>query len=323
MPNRPRFVETTRDQASAMGVARHREPVLFVAFHPNLRRVGEWTRLDARITEVSRLRPPLRDASGEDTGPLDDPFLRRHPFELRRLPRGGVEIENPHDVALTVAGRPLAAGAPLRVSTEELAGGVVLVLAERVILMIVADLVYEREELGMRGGSVEMAALRAAVRAAASSPGPILILGETGSGKELVARALHATGPRAAGPFIAVNVAAIPASVAAAELFGHERGAFTGADAPRPGYFARAAGGVLFLDEIADLPSEVQPILLRALESGEVQPVGGLPRRLDVTVVAATDAALDDAAAARGFRRPLYYRCARAAPTSPRCSRSF
>src|SRR5690606_4473711 len=123
----------------------------------------------------------------------------------------------------------------------------------------------------MFGASRSIHALRAEIRAAARAlalhhPAPILIEGETGAGKELVARALHGCGPRSHAPFVAVNIAAIPAAVAAAELFGHERGAFTGATERRAGYFERADRGVLFLDEIGDLPDSLQPILLRAIE---------------------------------------------------------
>jgi two-component system nitrogen regulation response regulator GlnG len=152
--------------------------------------------------------------------------------------------------------------------------------------------------------------LRDAIRDAASRSDPVLIAGETGAGKELVARALHASGARASGPFVAVNVAAIPSAVAAAELFGHERGAFTGAGERRTGHVERAAGGVLFLDEIGELPEAIQPVLLRALESGEIQPIGGTPRHVDVAIVAATDADLDAAVRAGRFRAPLYYRIA-------------
>lgn len=316
----PRFVETTqqpaREEPGLRGLAARRRPVLVLAYHARLARIGERIPLAERETGISRLAPELVGAGGEEVGPLDDPFISRQPFVLRRLDRG-IEIENGHGVDLAIGGAPLAAGGSRRIPNEELERGVDLVLAGRVLLWLLLEGPPDADDLGLQGESAVMRGLRAQVRDAAAQSGPILVGGETGSGKELVARALHAAGPRAGKPFVAVNVAAIPAAVAAAELFGHERGAFTGAGERRAGYFERAAGGVLFLDEIGELPEEVQPMLLRALESGEIQPVGGLPRRVDVRVVAATDADLGAAVAAGGFRGPLYYRLAAAAIRVP------
>src|SRR5512144_2500621 len=136
--------------------------------------------------------------------------------------------------------------------------------------------------------------------------GPVRSRGETGTGKELVARAVHRASARADRPFVAVNMAAIPGATAAAELFGHGKGAFTGAVGAHGGYFEQAAGGTLFLDEIGATPPDVQPLLLRALESGEVQPLGAAaPRVVNVRLVAATDAVLEDEVAAHAFRAPL------------------
>jgi two-component system, NtrC family, nitrogen regulation response regulator GlnG len=137
----------------------------------------------------------------------------------------------------------------------------------------------------------------------------VLILGESGTGKELVARAIHDLGARKAKPFIAVNMAAIPRDLIEAELFGHERGAFTGAAARVSGRFEQAAGGTLFLDEIGDMPMEAQTRLLRVLQSGEFTTVGGnRPIRADVRIIAATHKNLPDLIGAGGFREDLYYR---------------
>jgi two-component system, NtrC family, nitrogen regulation response regulator GlnG len=137
----------------------------------------------------------------------------------------------------------------------------------------------------------------------------VLVLGESGTGKELVARALHDLGPRKAKPFVAVNMAAIPRELIEAELFGHERGAFTGALQRSAGRFEQASGGTLFLDEIGDMPMEAQTRLLRVLQSGEFTTVGGAkPIAVDVRIIAATHKNLADLIAAGQFREDLYYR---------------
>ncbi len=138
---------------------------------------------------------------------------------------------------------------------------------------------------------------------------PVLITGESGTGKELVARAIHGASARASEPLIAVNAAAIPRELLESELFGHERGAFTGAVDARLGRFREANGGTLFLDEIGDMPVDLQAKLLRVLQSGEVTPVGGRrPERVDVRVVAATHTDLEEAVAEGRFREDLLYR---------------
>ena len=138
---------------------------------------------------------------------------------------------------------------------------------------------------------------------------PVLITGESGTGKELVAHAIHAASPRAEGPFIAINAAAIPRELLESELFGHERGAFTGATNSRTGRFREASGGTFFLDEIGDMPIDLQAKLLRVLQSGEVTPVGGRsPEIVDVRIIAATHRDLDERVREGSFREDLLYR---------------
>jgi two-component system nitrogen regulation response regulator GlnG len=137
----------------------------------------------------------------------------------------------------------------------------------------------------------------------------VLVSGESGTGKELVAKAIHDLGPRRARPFVALNMAAIPRELIEAELFGHERGAFTGAAARVAGKFEQAAGGTLFLDEIGDMPTDAQTRLLRVLQSGEFTTVGGARTiRADVRIVAATNKDLVGLVASGGFREDLFYR---------------
>jgi DNA-binding NtrC family response regulator len=145
----------------------------------------------------------------------------------------------------------------------------------------------------------------------ADTPATVLVTGESGTGKELVARALHDAGGRRTGPFVAVNCAAIPEHLLESELFGHERGAFTGAVAQKAGRFERASGGTIFLDEIGDMSLVLQAKILRALEEREVERLGGTaPVPVDVRVVAATHRALPDRIAEGEFREDLYYRLA-------------
>jgi formate hydrogenlyase transcriptional activator len=139
----------------------------------------------------------------------------------------------------------------------------------------------------------------------------VLIQGETGTGKEVVARAIHDSGARSGKPFIAINCAAIPAPLLESELFGHEKGAFTGAVSQTAGKFLAAHGGTLFLDEIGDLPLELQPKLLRALQEQQFERVGSTrTTRVDVRIIAATNLNLQEMVDARSFRADLYYRLA-------------
>lgn len=167
-------------------------------------------------------------------------------------------------------------------------------------------------EVGMVGASREIREVREVIRTAAASPSTVLVTGESGTGKELVARALHLGSDRANGPFIRVNCAAIPAGLVESELFGHERGAFTGASSLRRGVFEQADSGTLFLDEVAELPLDMQTRLLRVLETWEVRRVGGeraVP--VDVRLVCATHRDLRSMVSVGEFRADLYYRIAR------------
>lgn len=159
------------------------------------------------------------------------------------------------------------------------------------------------------GESAVLQVTRAAIRKFAPVDLPVLITGETGTGKELAAQALHALSARHARPFLAVNCGAIPAALVQSELFGHERGAFTGAATRRLGLFESASGGTVFLDEIGDLPLDAQTNLLRVLQEGTVERVGSnRPLEVDVRVLAATHVDLEQAVEQGHFRRDLFYR---------------
>jgi two-component system, NtrC family, nitrogen regulation response regulator NtrX len=161
----------------------------------------------------------------------------------------------------------------------------------------------------MVGGGAAMEAVRALVARVAPTDARVLITGESGTGKEVLASAIHRHSPRASGPFVKLNCAAIPRDLVESEMFGHERGAFTGATERRRGRFELASGGTLFLDEIGDLGLEAQAKLLRALETGEIARVGGgEPIRVDVRILAATNKELRAEVAAARFREDLFFR---------------
>jgi two-component system response regulator AtoC len=161
----------------------------------------------------------------------------------------------------------------------------------------------------MIGASAAMQKVFALIDQVAETDATVLITGESGTGKEMVARALHKRSKRAAGPFIAINCAAMPESLLESELFGHAKGAFTDAKASRPGLFAQASGGTLFLDEIGEMSLALQPKLLRALQERRVRPVGGETEvDFDVRLVAATNRDLEEMVENKHFREDLFYR---------------
>ncbi|MEZ4225333.1 MAG: sigma 54-interacting transcriptional regulator [Polyangiaceae bacterium] len=241
--------------------------------------------------------------------PLRDAHVSREPILLSIDP-GGLRIDcRGSRTGVHVDGEEIQGAA--WVDLDRLEAGVALELAGHVVLVAhwSRGAPEPNERFGMLGDSDALHVLLAQIAQAASHDAPVLLRGASGSGKELVAHAIHRASSRSGGPYVSVNVAAISPSTAAAELFGHHRGAFTGAGSAHGGWFGQAEGGTLFLDEIGEAPETVQPMLLRTLETGEVQPVGGQGlRRVSVRVLAATDADLEAAAEGGRFRMPLLHR---------------
>ncbi len=197
--------------------------------------------------------------------------------------------------------RPSWARRPLRVRLRE--------LVRRTGTRVRPERGAQAPRGGIVGGSPQIAQLWEQVERVGRSTIPVLIRGESGSGKDLVARAIHQESPRSAHPFLALNCAAITDTLFSAELFGHERGAFTGASARREGHFVTARGGTLFLDEVGDLSARTQAALLRVLQEGEVLPIGATrPVEVDVRIVAATHQDLEARIREGMFREDLYYR---------------
>jgi len=278
---------------------------LTILWHPDQARIGE-QHLAVPGTElaVSRYAPAFCHPAGAAL-PLGERSLARAPLVLRRSGAGVTLLPPASRMLLRVDGELLAA--PLALGAARLEAGLVLELGGSVLLCAHwADGLPQREDPGeLTGVSSAMRKVRALVRQVAPSDLPVLLLGETGTGKELAARAVHQGSRRRGGPLVAVNMATLGDELAAADLFGAARGAYTGAERARSGYFAEAAGGTLFLDEIGNAPVAVQPMLLRVLESGDYRPLGSAHAlQSQARLVAATDQDLGSGS----FNQPLLRR---------------
>ncbi|MCY1020136.1 sigma 54-interacting transcriptional regulator [Pyxidicoccus sp. MSG2] len=291
-------------------------PALTIVSHPVPRRAGERLLLDALASGgevlLSRNAPDFLPPGKALGLPLAAPFLSRKPLRLTPGRDGGVRLHVEPDGTPVSVGRPVEG--VLELGPEALAAGVPLELADRIVLLLHLEEVEVEaapESLGMVGGSAALRRVRRHIAQVADLDVPVLIRGETGTGKELVAQAIHQQSQRRAGHFVSVNLGAIPRELAAAELFGAQRGAYTGATRDREGYFRAAHGGTLFLDEVGEAPPEVQVMLLRVLETGEVFPVGAsAPVATDVRLIAATDAHLEAQIDEGRFKAPLLHRLA-------------
>ncbi|APR83572.1 Response regulator of zinc sigma-54-dependent two-component system [Minicystis rosea] len=297
-------------------------PRLRLLYHCDLDRIGALSMPGAvasRWLVVGRHDPPFGGLGGA-TLPLDDPRVSREQLRIRyHDDTQRFEIE-----PIPVARRPvglvdLEAASADHPATTPITGptllppGACIAIGDRILIGLELARVHatDASRLGLVGESEAMWALRDEIQSVAQFGRSALVSGPTGAGKELVARALHQVSPRKAGPFIPVNCAALPETLVESVLFGHKKGAFTGADAEEKGLFRAADGGTLFLDELGELPIAVQPKLLRVLQDGVVVPVGAHEgRRVDVRAVAATHRDLESQVRAGGLREDLYHRLA-------------
>ena len=280
---------------------------LTVLWHPDLERIGEQHigPAAAGVVEVSRYAP-LFFRPGRDGIALGHRAIARSPLLMRRDASDQVLLVAPDSkMALEVNGEPFAGERLL--SPAEITRGVVIGLGGHVLLCLHWMRSFPKANMlpGLLGVSSSAIATRDLVRQVAGTDLPVLLLGETGTGKDVAARAIHGASKRSALPLVAVNMATLNESLAAADLFGAVRGAYTGAQNARQGLFAEADGGTLFLDELGDTPATVQPMLLRVLETGSYRPLGASQdARSSARLIAATDQDLD----ARGFNQPLLRR---------------
>lgn len=311
--------QTLPPAAALPGASRaERQLLLTVIFHPDLSRIGQVAVVPGNVGRepwvLGRSGPDFAGC-GRPAAPLEDRHVSRHALEFEY---GGtsVRLRRAHGSSRCQLGSGELFDT-IELDDQTLQQGVPLLLSHSVVLMLrfaSGRRCDSEEDETLIGSSCAMAALREQIAHVAQTDDDVLIRGETGSGKEVVAAALHAQSARAARPMVSVNMAAIPAELAPAALFGSARGAFTGAEQASPGYFREAAGGTLFLDEIGEAASAVQPLLLRALQQREIQSVGGPIERIDLRVISATDAALTQDS---GFKSALRHRLAAQEITVP------
>ncbi len=295
---------------------------LTIVYHPQIERIGERVSLELaapdKPTPLSRVEPVFAHPGTTAGEPLADDGISRKPIYFSGTSEGGVRIDVTEDGSyVSVRGQRIERSVVF--SPKDLARGVVFGLGRRVVLLLHRTTALEKvpgpdasgQPWEIIGESDGIRRVLWEIHSVADLDLPVLLRGETGSGKELVAQAIHRASSRHDKPFVAVNLGAITPSLAIAELFGAEKGAFTGSLKRQIGYFEQAAGGTLFLDEIGEAPVELQVALLRALETREVQTVGAAqPRKIDVRVVAATDADLETKVKTGSFRAPLLNRLA-------------
>ncbi|APP85585.1 hypothetical protein BI317_16815 [Xanthomonas hortorum pv. gardneri] len=282
-----------------------------VLWHPRHARIGEQAllRFSQGVWEISRHAPDFYRA-GSDVGEgLEDQAVSRQPVQVVERDGNGVAVLFPATrmrCAVDAVALKQGEDVTVELSDTELKRGVVLRLGEVLLCLGYIGLMPSVQgQNPLVGVGPAIARVRDEIAQVARTDLPVLVLGETGTGKELVAQAVHSASARSHCALVSVNMATLGESLAAADLFGAAKGAYTGAHQAREGYFAEANNGTLFLDEIGDTPAPVQPMLLRALETGEYRPLGSAKAlHSNVRLIAATDRDLST----EGFNQPLLRR---------------
>ena len=275
-------------------VAKESRPLLAItiAWHPDVSRIGEQFigTTEEGVIEVSRFIPMFRKSQG-DTLPIGHGGVSREPIRVVRDTSDGVTICPPKSrMVVELNGQMIID--PVCLSAEQIEAGAILALGRAVYLCIhwMRCLPKDNPVDGFIGVGSAAIAARDLIRLAASSDATVLLLGETGTGKEVAARGIHQLSRRAAHRMVSVNMAALNESLAAADLFGATKGAYTGAQNARNGFFSEAEGSTLFLDEIGNTPVSIQPMLLRVLETGEYRPLGATrDNKSTARLITATD----------------------------------
>ncbi|QFU75007.1 sigma-54-dependent Fis family transcriptional regulator [Halioglobus maricola] len=300
--------------AALPGLRPRNRLIATIVYHPDLTRVGDYALIPRSRAPIILGRETMgfRQVPGGRERYLDEPYLSRRALCIEFTAAGLHLQREPHASRCRVDGAEL--DGDLLIDQEQLERGVAILLAHCVVLWLAMGQEREAEtealDYGLVGSSSYTQSLRHQLAQVSGTDMDVLLRGATGTGKEVLARAIHASSNRSQRRMVTVNMAAIPASLAPAALFGANRGAYTGADKSRPGYFQQAAGGILFLDEIGDAPAEVQPQLLRALQEREIQAVGGEVTKVELRVISATDADVDNKESGNGFNAALRHRLA-------------
>ncbi len=303
MFDEPSTVLNVRREAAKPAGGRQTHPALRIEWHRNVQRIGQVAVLStSEPSDISRMSRPF--------DPAEDVVLSRAPF-FTVVDRGGPVEIRPRETRMSIEinGRPFLEA--LTFSEKEVSAGIIILLAQEIVVCLhrLEFPVQRGPTLGFVGDSDAMERVRQQILSVADLDTTVLVRGATGSGKELVALAIQSQSKRASRPFVKISLADVPGQTATSALFGHERGAFTGAAQAHSGLFVQADGGTLFLDEVALAPPEVQNMLLRVLETGEVRALGSSRgRRVDVRVIAATDEKLEAAVEEGRFAEPLLFR---------------
>ena len=307
---------TLRAPQTKRNTAASRVPCLTILAHPDLSRIGQRCVLHEVSTKegvnLSRLAPVFASPDSIEGQPLNDPYISRRPVLLTLNRNNSVQVTPREDgTGIFLNGEKLTE--PTAITPDVIQTGTTLQLGDRVTLALhyTTQPARTRYRYGLIGDSDAIEELIQRITQVAVLTVPVLLIGPSGAGKELVAKALHEGGPRRDNICISVNMGAIPPTTANSEIFGHTKGAFTGAHRDHSGYFAQSDQGTLFMDEIGECPTDLQVMLLRTLETGEIIPIGATrPQKIDVRLITATDRDLQEACHNGQFREPLFHRIA-------------